>query len=131
MGSRLLERWLRQPLINYSDINRRLDIVEVLKNSPVLRNKLIDGPLKGIPDLDFIIERMQRKNAGLNEVYRLYLFCKSIPSFISIISELAESSFKEEISFILRESYLDPLEKLSDKFSKYIQLIEHVIDFNQ
>jgi DNA mismatch repair protein MSH2 len=55
MGARLLERWLRQPLIDVEEINRRLDTVEVLKNCSISRNKMNDGPLKGVPDLDAVI----------------------------------------------------------------------------
>jgi len=57
MGSRLLERWLRQPLIDTDAINARLDIVEILKLSTSARNQLYDGPLKGIPDLDLVVAK--------------------------------------------------------------------------
>lgn len=57
MGSRLLERWLRQPLVDDVEINARLDVVEVLKFSTSFRNKLCDGPLKNIPDLDNVVAK--------------------------------------------------------------------------
>jgi DNA mismatch repair protein MSH2 len=57
MGSRMLERWLRQPLTDHEEINRRLDFVEALKDCTVSRNRLIEGPLKGLPDLDSICSR--------------------------------------------------------------------------
>lgn len=57
MGSRLLERWLRQPLLNHEEINQRLDIVQVLKSSTILRNKLTNEVLRSIPDLDTIITK--------------------------------------------------------------------------
>lgn len=57
MGSRLLERWLRQPLVDAVEINARLDTVEVLKHSTVYRNRLCDGPLKNIPDLDNVVAK--------------------------------------------------------------------------
>jgi DNA mismatch repair protein MSH2 len=57
MGSRLLERWLRQPLVDNVEINARLDAVEMLKNSTVHRNKLCDIVLKGIPDLDNVVAK--------------------------------------------------------------------------
>lgn len=56
MGSRLLERWLRSPLIDADEINARLDTVEVLKFSTGFRNKLCDGPLK-LPDLDNVVAK--------------------------------------------------------------------------
>ena len=57
MGSRLLERWLRQPLVDNVEINLRLDVVEILKLSTIFRNRLCDGPLKNIPDLDTVVAK--------------------------------------------------------------------------
>lgn len=57
MGSRLLDRWLRQPLVDSIEINERLDVVEMLKYSTVHRNRLCDGPLKNVPDLDTVVAR--------------------------------------------------------------------------
>jgi DNA mismatch repair protein MSH2 len=57
MGSRLLERWLRQPLLDYDEINRRLDVVEVLKTSTSLRNQLTNEILRSIPDLETVVTR--------------------------------------------------------------------------
>jgi hypothetical protein len=35
---------------------------------------LYDGALKGVPDLDQVIAKMQKKTAGLAEVFKLYTF---------------------------------------------------------
>jgi DNA mismatch repair ATPase MutS len=50
-------RWLRQPLIDAEEINRRLDVVAALKDHTSLRLELIDGPLKNAPDLDAILSK--------------------------------------------------------------------------
>jgi DNA mismatch repair protein MSH2 len=47
MGTRLLERWLRQPLLDCEAIERRLDMVQLLKDSTMARNGLTDSALKG------------------------------------------------------------------------------------
>lgn len=57
MGTRLLERWLRQPLLDCEVLNRRLDVVELLKNSTTTRNQLADTALKGLPDVDLAMTR--------------------------------------------------------------------------
>ena len=134
MGSRLLERWLREPLIDHHEIGRRLDIVETLLNNTVVRNTLVESTLKGVPDLEVIINRLRRKkNVGLSEVYRLYTFCKVMPKFESCLSALIEgcSEEKPETAAIIREKYLIPMESLNAKFGKYQALVEHVIDMNK
>ena len=49
MGGRLLKQWLREPLKDPDAVNRRLDAVEALKNSPVVSNN-ISNSLKNIYD---------------------------------------------------------------------------------
>ena len=48
-------RWLRQPLMDHNEINRRLDIVQLLKEETTARQELMEGPLKSVPDLDAIV----------------------------------------------------------------------------
>ena len=48
-------RWLRQPLLDHEEINRRLDIVQCLRNQTVQRNQIRDGPLKNIPGITIVI----------------------------------------------------------------------------
>ena len=146
MGSRLLERWLRQPLLDPVAINQRLDIVEVLKENTLARTQLADGPLKASPDLDTVIAKMQRKSggAGLAEVYRLYVFTRSLPVLVSSLETLvqqcgtatdaqpakSDDEQGEKIkSFETR--FVKPLTSIADKFAKFQQLVEHVIDMDQ
>lgn len=95
MGSRLLERWLRQPLIDADEINARLDIVEILKLSTNARNQLYDGPLKGIPDLDQVVAKMQKKTAGLTEVMKLFSFTQVLPKILAVLNDLVDQTSVE------------------------------------
>lgn len=136
MGSRLLERWLRQPLLDPVEINQRLDIVEVLKNNTVIRTQLADGPLKSSSGLDTVISKMQRKTggAGLSEVFRMYVFTRSLPELISTLTTLVqqcEGTSDMDRCKTFEERFVLPLTKIADKFSMLQQLVEHVIDMDQ
>ena len=135
MGSRLLERWLRQPLVNHTEINKRLDIVEVLRENTHARTTLVEQALKGVPDLESIINKLQRRDkAGLAEVYKLYTFCKATPNFTGTLVDLVDSSEadgKSELAYAIKEKFLDPLNALNAKFEKYEKLVEHVIDMKK
>ena len=135
MGSRLLERWLRQPLVDHVEISRRLDIVSILKDSTMSRNQLTDEALKSIPDLDTVIVKMQKKNASLKEVWNVYLFTRALPKIISSLTDLqnsmSESRDTSSSSSSLTEKFIVPFQALVDKFSLYQQLIEAVIDFDK
>jgi len=43
--------------LDETEINFRLDVVEVFKDNTVARNALIEGPLHGVPDLDTVVAR--------------------------------------------------------------------------
>jgi DNA mismatch repair protein MSH2 len=142
MGSRLLDKWLRQPLIKVDEINERLDIVEILKETATYRNRLCDGPMKGMPDIDAVASKMQKKNAGLEDAFRVYVFSRSIPSIVSILNEAVDSFSAESEALMkgecaqkmvasLKAKFIQPLESLDNKFNMFQQLIEHVIDMDQ
>ena len=141
LGPRTLERWLRQPLLDVSAINERLDLVELLKDSTVLRNTLVDGPLKGVPDLETIVGKMTRRTAGLAEILRLYMFARAIPGCVMALTQLCAPQVDEEDEGpervkrdaqrdLLRRKYLAPLERIVDKFSLLCKMVETVVDFS-
>ena len=72
MGERMLEQWLRQPLLDPAAIAKRHDIVELLAGLASERDALRDGTLKGLPDLDRLSVALRQQNAKLIDIYRLY-----------------------------------------------------------
>ncbi|KAJ1427714.1 muts domain V-domain-containing protein [Ochromonadaceae sp. CCMP2298] len=133
LGSRLLERWLRQPLLDSEEINARLDVVEAFFGSTVHRNEIREGALKAVPDLDVVMARMNKPNAGLEEVFKLYLFVRSIPSLTHTVQDLGMGgqgaiTSASRTASILSEKYLQPLRSIAEKFTLYEQLVEHVVD---
>ncbi|MGI6206117.1 MAG: DNA mismatch repair protein MutS [Anaerovoracaceae bacterium] len=63
MGSRLLKKWMREPLTDTNEINRRLDAVEVLAEDVLLRNDLSEE-FKGVYDLERLGSRIAQ--GGVN-----------------------------------------------------------------
>jgi DNA mismatch repair protein MSH2 len=57
MMTYLFVRWLRQPLLDLVEIERRMDVVEAFLHNTRTRNEIRDGPLKGMPDLDLVLTR--------------------------------------------------------------------------
>lgn len=140
LGSRLLNRWLRQPLLDVQEINSRLDAVQLLVGATQRRNELRDGPLRAVPDLEGVVAKMTHKSsAGLDELFRLYVFVRTIPSFSSILQRLVDDSSEVDgddddddgggqAAEVVRKRFLTPLQSISGKFSLYEQLVEHVVD---
>jgi DNA mismatch repair protein MSH2 len=118
-------------------------VVQAFFHSTHHRNELRDGPLKAVPDLDAVIHKMHRPSAGLDEVFRLYLFVRSIPSMTASLQGLVETittqhleegGAPEEVPAsvrILCERYVEPLQSIAGKFALYEQLVEHVVDLSK
>jgi len=71
MGKRLLNRWLKQPLLDVNEINNRLDMVQALVEDPELRQGLRQQ-LKRISDIDRLTHALRKKSATLQPVVKLY-----------------------------------------------------------
>ena len=70
MGSRLLRRWLGQPLLDVSEINGRQDRIQFFLDSAVLRSRVI-ALLAKIPDLERLLGRVGTGVAGPRELVSL------------------------------------------------------------
>jgi DNA mismatch repair protein MSH2 len=71
MGKRLLNRWLKQPLVDVAEITRRLDTVQAFVEGLELRQEL-RSHLRRMPDIERLVNKLEKRKAGLQDVVRLY-----------------------------------------------------------
>lgn len=71
-GRKLLRTWMRRPLSDLRRINERLDVVEALIESHVIRSTLSDSLLRQVPDISSIERRLLQDKGNLQDCYRLY-----------------------------------------------------------
>ncbi|MBN1493414.1 MAG: DNA mismatch repair protein MutS [Candidatus Omnitrophica bacterium] len=57
MGNRLLAKWLREPLLNITEIDRRLNVISALTDPPSLISRL-QSLLKYVRDIERILSRL-------------------------------------------------------------------------
>lgn len=87
---------------------------------------------------------MQKKNAGLDEVFRMYILSRSLPAIRALLgdmlisfeheAEAAEGETAEERtrkSDTLRRWFVDALDRMSDKFALYQRFVEQLLDMRQ
>ena len=72
MGKRLARTWLKQPLTDVEEIERRLAVVNALVSDSFLRGDLRDGLLRGVPDVDRLVRKLERGTATLRDLCALY-----------------------------------------------------------
>lgn len=125
MGSRLMKRWLREPLKSCEAIDARLDAVELLSGDILLRNDLRES-LKYIYDLERLTGRISVGTANARDMIALKTsllhlaeikaLLKGLPGLLGEISERIEDfqdmhdelekAIVEEPPFTVREGGL-------------------------
>ena len=78
MGSRLLKQWIDKPLIKLEDIEKRLDIVELLMNS-YLERESIKEILKEVYDLERLAARVAYGNVNPRDLKWISNSLKVVP----------------------------------------------------
>ncbi len=90
MGSRLLGRWLGQPLLDLGRLNARLDAVEAFVTDAVMRAEM-RGALKDLPDLERLVTRAVQGTAGPKEMVALKTAVERLPVIRQLLSGVGES----------------------------------------
>ncbi|MBO5348593.1 MAG: DNA mismatch repair protein MutS [Clostridia bacterium] len=85
MGGRLLRRWLNDPLIDKAEINERLDAVEELKDSIILRGDVIEA-LKKVYDIERLAGKISYGNANGRDLISLKNSVKQLPDIKRILA---------------------------------------------
>ncbi len=131
MGARMLERWLRQPLLDLKEIEARQELVGLFCGAASLRTMLRDGPLRTAPDLDSIKIRLQKSKGGLMEMFKLYAFSGTVPKFIDVLSGEAEIELDEPEVELLQRHFVERFKSLKGDLDGYQVLMENVMDLSQ
>ena len=84
MGSRLLRRWLEQPLLNVHDISQRLDAVADLKDQFLLRQELRES-LNGLYDLERLAGKIALQHVNARDLNALAQSLGKLPPLIEIM----------------------------------------------
>jgi len=147
MGGRMIKKWIKEPLIDVSMIQNRLDAVEALYENQLARNN-IKTALKLVYDLERLTGRISYRNANARDLSALQRSISALPDIkgevevlaeekkshllaelggkideLEQIRELIESSIVDEPPFTLREGglikkgYSEELDKLKSSIS--------------
>lgn len=109
MGSRKMKQWLREPLNTLTDIQKRLDAVEVLVDDILTRNQLKEA-LKKIYDLERLSGRIACGNANGKDLVALKNSVYMLPEIRSLLMDASRSALLAEM-----ETQLDCLEEIYEK----------------
>jgi DNA mismatch repair protein MutS len=105
MGGRLLRRWLARPLVDKTEVERRLDLVEVLVNDEQLEGDVRNG-LKQVNDLERIMSRL---SVGLGNARDLVQLKGSLEHSLEILKLMVGV---QKFEFLLRVQDSELLQKM-------------------
>ena len=113
MGGRMLKQWLREPLKDPSLINRRLDAVEALKNSPLIANN-ISSSLKSVYDFQRLTAAISAGRANARDLIALKTTLEQLPDITA------------QLDYIHAPMLEDIASDIAD-FDSLYQMIDHAI----
>nr|WP_216620406.1 DNA mismatch repair protein MutS [Vibrio coralliilyticus] len=152
MGSRMLKRWLHQPMRDISTLNHRLDAISELKELTLFAD--LHPVLKQIGDIERILARLALRSARPRDMARLRHAMQQLPELAETmgtlahpyltklgqyaapqeaVCELLERAIKENPPVVIRdggviaEGYnaeLDEWRKLADGATEYLEKME-------
>ncbi|KAF2876705.1 muts domain V-domain-containing protein [Massariosphaeria phaeospora] len=125
-GSRLLAQWLKQPLMNLAEIERRQQLVETFVNDTELRQTMQEEHLRSIPDLYRLAKKFQRKVANLEDVVRAYQVVIRLPGFLSTLENIIDEQYRDPLD----GEYISKLREYSDSFAKLQEMVETTVDLD-
>lgn len=114
MGARMLSRWVRFPLRNAKDINKRLDVVEEFFKDTTFR-QVIDENLDGVGDLERITAKVATGRVSPREMVQL----KNALRAMQPIKEACAGS--ENQSLVILSEKIDACKELSDRIEMEIE----------
>ncbi|PSN64528.1 DNA mismatch repair protein-like protein msh-2 [Corynespora cassiicola Philippines] len=123
-GSRLLAQWLKQPLMNVAEIERRQQLVEAFVNDTELRQTMQEEHLRAIPDLYRLAKKFQRKAANLEDVVRAYQVVIRLPGFLGTLESVMDEQYRDPLD----AEYTSKLREYSDSFAKLQEMVETTVD---
>ena len=128
MGKRTLRLWLKQPLMDLEEIARRHDVVEALVDDLDLRGQLRDVQLRGLPDVERLVRKLDRKKTTLMDLCQLYRVAARLP----VLAQLLDDHAGPHAS-VLRSRFVDPLRQAhdADHLQRFEQLLEAAVDLDR
>ncbi len=143
MGSRLLKKWILQPLRNRLDIEERLDAVEAFYEDQLAMNEIREY-LRGIYDVERIISRINYNRASPRDLVSLRESLRILPSINETLrsneklSKFTVEEFEDLVDYLDKALKDDPgsnvgegnviKEGFSKELDDYRYLLEHAED---
>lgn len=90
MGARLLKSWIDKPLLNVAGIQSRLNAVDELRQSTIIRSEIRES-LSSIQDIERLVSRVVTGGANCRDLLAIQSSFKPLPDIISNAEKLTSA----------------------------------------
>jgi len=135
MGARLLDEWIRLPLLHLPTITQRQDAVEAFLTQPSALHGMRDA-LKSVMDVEMVCKRVQKRKSNadaggkadssehiIQDMVQLYNFAKRVPLCIAALDELTGPCAAR-----VKERFQPTLVAQRGEVDKYVEMVETTVD---
>lgn len=130
-GVRLLHQWIKQPLVNVTEIQARHDLLQMLFEDTQMRTTLQDDLLPSIPDVRRLNKKLLKKNSGnLEDVVRIYQFLLKVPDIIEVLEGKQNELESEELKLLVETTWTAQIRDLFAPLTKLQELVETTVDLD-
>jgi len=142
VGSRCLQIWLRQPLIELKPLLRRQNAVAQLVEDSIGRDRLREEGLAGLVDFDKLAAKLSSFTDGLvgsstsalESMYKLHIVAtKQVPDLKDALDDVMKGEVEEnsqDASGLLYEAF-DGLKRVLNELTRARDLVEAVLDMEE
>ncbi|RLN69070.1 hypothetical protein BBJ28_00006675 [Nothophytophthora sp. Chile5] len=131
MGRRLLERWIRQPLLDVAQIGARQNLVQLFVDESSLRMELLDECMKALPDLGRLAVNLERKkHAKIGDLVSVYDAATGVMPRILALLQGIDVGGDEVLAGLVAEKFTVPLDKIMVDLQGFTDLVKEVVDLD-
>ena len=127
-GSRLLATWLKQPLMQVAEIEKRQNLVQCFFDSAELRQQFQEEHLKRVPDLAKLSKKFQKSKAGIRDIVRFYDAVVQLPLMTESLQAFYDTFAHSEEAQVLKKEFLGPIEAFATQVEKFREMVEATVD---
>jgi DNA mismatch repair protein MSH2 len=123
MGSRLLNMWIKQPLLDIRQIKTRHDLVEAFVEDMDVRDGVREHSLRRVSDIRKYVKKLQRGTPSIKDMVELYDTVHKLPTIINLLNQ-----YQGPHQSLLSEHFIENLEQHRANTTKYASMVEAAVD---
>ena len=123
-GRRLMNQWVKQPLLDINLITERHDLVEAMQEAEF--REAIEEVLSKMVDLHQVARKFIRGRASLKDVVAVYDVLEKLPTFSQTLDSLETVH-----PAVVHAAVTTPLQEAMTDFEKFKELVESTIDLEK